>query len=120
MDEQKMTGIEYPKVELGGKSYEIKFTRAALYRLDDAGITFNPRFTQAGYTIGLANLVKTLHVVINFEGSHEELAELAYDNRDDIGAKLVDAWGKVVLPSLQAKASAMAAAKQAESPPVVQ
>ena len=122
MDESTNTGTEYPTIELEGKTYEIKFTRAAMYRLDNAGVTFAPRFTPKGYSVGIANLINTLHVVIGFQGSHEDLAELAYDKRDEIGGKLVEAWGKVVLPSFQAKASALAAAKATaeDNPPVLQ
>jgi hypothetical protein len=110
MDETKAPG-EFPEIELGGKKYTVKFTRGMLYRLDKMGIQFSPRFTPQGSTCTLSNIIDVLHVVIGFEGSHEELAELAYDQRNDIHAKLVEAWGKVVLPSLQAQASAQAAAK---------
>lgn len=111
---------EFPSIELGGKTYQLKFTRGALFRLDDAGISFNPAFTPAGYSIKLANLIRTLHIVIGFAGTHEELAELAFDRRNEIGALLVQAWGKVLLPSLQLRTSALAVANPEEVKPTLQ
>ncbi len=31
------TGIEYPKLTIDGREYDVKFSRSALYRLDKAG-----------------------------------------------------------------------------------
>lgn len=117
MPEIKASGTEYPELELGGVTYEVKFTRGILYRLDKAGVTFNPQFTKTTSTVKLANLIDVLHMVISFEGTHEELAELAYDKRDEVSSKLIQAWGKVVLPSLQARGSAQAAAKPSADDP---
>lgn len=115
MEETKAPG-EFPGIELGGETYQVKFTRGLLYRLDKMGIQFSPRFTPQGSTCSLSNIIDVLHVVIGFKGTHEELTELAYDKRNEIHEKLVDAWGKVVLPSLQAQQSAQAAAKAIAEP----
>jgi hypothetical protein len=115
-----MTGAEYPTIELGGKQYELKFTRGLQYRLEKAGNAFNPVFTKTTSTLSLANLIDTLHMMIGFEGTHEELTEIAFDKRDEISAKLIESWGKVVLPSLQARKSAQAAAKPNAEAPTVQ
>lgn len=128
MDEKEMTGQEYPTIELGGKAYELKFTRGMIYRLDKMGIVFAPVIRQTGpntteTTVKLSNLIDTLHVVIGFQGTSEELAELAFDKRDELTFKLTDAWRKVVLPSMQARAAAaqQRIAEAAEgSTPIVQ
>ena len=101
MDETKETGVDYPEIELGGQKYPIKFTRGTLYRLSKAGIHFNPVFAKGGYSLDISNLIDTLHMVIQFAGTHEELTELVYDQRWHVSAVLVEAWGKVVLPSLK-------------------
>lgn len=112
MKEEIKSTIEYPKLELGDQTYEIKFTRGLLFRLDKAGIQFNATINKTRSTMGLANLIEVLHMAINFPGTTEELAELAFDKRDEIMTVLVEAWGKVVLPSLQARVAAQAAAQQ--------
>ncbi len=117
MDETKDTGVDYPELDLGGTKYAVKFTRAAIYRLEKAGIVFNPTFIRdaAGKATGastqFSNIVDVLHIVIKFEGTHDELAEFVYDRRDEISGVLIGAWGKVVLPSLQTRAAQLAAAK---------
>ena len=103
------TGVDYPTIELGGKTYEVKFTRGLLYQLDKQGIKFNPQFANNSATCGLSAIVDTLRLAIGFEGSSEELAELVYDKRDEALTALVNGWGKVVLPSLQAKIAATVA-----------
>ncbi len=101
----------FPEIDLGGKKYAVKFTRGTMYRLDKAGIPFSPNVSNNQVTSKFSNIVDVLHMVVGFEGSHEDLAELIYDRRNEIQTILVEAWGKVVLPSLQAMASAQAAAK---------
>lgn len=41
-------GIEYPKIEIAGTEYTVKFTRAALYRLDKAGFDLRTLATEIG------------------------------------------------------------------------
>ena len=121
MSELIGTGVEYPTVELGGKTYEIKFTRALIYRLDKAGINFAPTMTRQGAVTHTAcafgTIIDTLKMAISFDGTAEDLAELAFDKRDEILDALVAGLGKVVLPSLQARAAARAANRlMAEQP----
>jgi hypothetical protein len=116
---QNGTGVEYPTVELGGTKYEVKFTRATLYQLDKAGIVFNPQVVRSTASLKFSTIVDTLKLCIAFEGTAEELAELSFDKRDEILVVLVDAWGKVVLPSLQTRAAAIAANKQAANKDVM-
>ena len=112
------TGIDYPTIELGGKTYQVKFNRALLYQLDKRGIAFNPQFRNGGATCGLAAIIDTMQLAIGFEGTADELAELVYDKRDEALTALVAGWGKVVLPSLQAKlAATVAKTKAAEALP---
>lgn len=113
------TGVDYPTIELGGKTYEVKFTRGLLYQLDKHGIKFNPQFANNSATCGLSAIVDTLRLAIGFEGSAEELAELVYDKRDEALTALVNGWGKVVLPSLQAKIAATVAKTNQPAIPTV-
>ena len=101
------SGVEYPTIELGGKTYTVKFTGYAQYRLQKAGITFAPAFRDGGksYSIGLTSLVDVLAVCINWKGSTEDLANLVYPKakRDEVGQALMAAWGNLLLSSGEVK-----------------
>jgi hypothetical protein len=106
------TGIEYPTIELGGKTYIVKFSRGILYRLGKAGVDI--RTTRGlGDTINMpfTQLVDAYHVVIAFEGTHEELAELLFDKKGDALTKLILAVGKT-LPAAPIKLQEPAASEQ--------
>lgn len=110
------TGVTYPEIELGGVTYSVKFTRGLIYKLDKAGINFAPKITREGETYhsqcSFSTIVDTLKLAIDFEGTSEDLAELCFEKRDQILDILVAGWGKVVLPSLQARAVAKAAKRE--------
>jgi hypothetical protein len=113
MKEEITTSAEYPKIELGGTIYEVKFTRGLMYRLDKMGLSFSPTF-EAGkkaWSGKLSNMIDVLKEAIGFEGSAEALTELCYDKRDEVLTVLVEAWGKGVLPSLNARVAALSAAQ---------
>lgn len=112
MSETK-TGVEYPVLNLGGADYEVRFTRGLLYRLTKDKIAFVPQTTGNGASLSFDVIVDTLKRAISFPGTEEQLAELCYDRRDEILDILMAAWGKVVLPSLQTRAAARAANRQA-------
>ena len=99
MEPMNGSGVEYPKVELGGVTYEVKFTRGLIYRIDQAGISFTPRFSDQGKQVQLSfsNLINVLRMAISFPGTAEELAELAYDKRNEITTALVNGWGNLLL-----------------------
>lgn len=113
MEEQITTSAEYPSIELGGTKYEVKFTRGLMYRLDKMGLSFNPTFESGkkAWSGKLSNMVDVLKEAIGFQGTAEELTELCYDKRDEVLSVLVEAWGKVVLPSLNARVAALSAAQ---------
>jgi len=98
------TGITYPEIELGGKKYTVKFTRGMIYRMGKAGVSFSPRLTGSPdaqlITMEFSQLIDVLHLAIDFPGTHEELAELAYDKRGELVTALVTAWSKIMLPTL--------------------
>lgn len=111
------TGVEYPTIELGGKSYTVKFTRSTVYRLEKAGIKFNPRFSNGGKTVNMqfAEVVDVLAVCIGWPTNElEDLAELVFDVRDEATRIIVDAWGNLLRPSLERR---LAAANKAVQPP---
>ena len=37
------TGVDYPTIELGGKTYTVKFSRGMLYRMHKQGVVFAPQ-----------------------------------------------------------------------------
>lgn len=118
--EEKVNGIgsgqEYPILKIGEQTYTVKFTRGMLYRMNKASIQFLPTFAPGGQaaTLQLGQLIDTLHMAINFQGTHEDLAELVFDRRDEVAVLLIDAWGKVILPSLQARIPQTAEKKSGE------
>ncbi len=116
MSETNGTGVQYPTIELNGRPYDVKFTRAALYRMEKAGISFRPQFGLGGKTAQLpfSNIVDVLKLTTDFEGDHEELAEAVFDRRDEAASILLAAWGNLMLPSLSKRAEA--AAKTATAP----
>ncbi len=113
------TGITYPTIEIGGKSYEIKFTGATLFTLQENGIQFAPRFepnqnpADTKWRCEFNNLIKTLKVCIGWRFEIDTLANLVFPIRDEAFTKLMEAWGNLMLPSIQLKLRETAA-KQAE------
>lgn len=117
MAELNGTGVKYPTIKVGDAEYEVKFTRGVLYRLEKAGVIFNPRFTNGGktWTLSFSNVVDVLHACIDFNGTHEQLAELIFDTRDVAANILMEAWGNLMLPSTKRRAAAATAQRQAEA-----
>lgn len=112
--DQNGTGVQYPTITLDGVTYTVKFSRALLYRMEKMGVKFAPTFPTdehgkpAGVAMSLANLVDVLHVAIGYRGTHEELAEAVYEQRNDAVTALVVAWGKAFPPRQQPQAAAEA------------
>ena len=102
------TGVDYPTIELGGKTYTVKFSRGMLYRMHKQGVVFAPQVKAGQVLMQFAPLVDVLHLAIGFDGTHEELAELVYDKRNDAVSALMVAWGKAFPPTPQAQAPAEA------------
>ena len=95
MSELNGTGIEYPTITIGGKVYTVKLTRAALYRLGKAGIKINFQTAGDKALFDFSNLVDIFHLVCGFAGTHEELAELLFDQRNEFATVLMAALGKI-------------------------
>lgn len=71
------SGIEYPTLELGGKTYVIKFTRGGLlYRMSKNGA--DPRDLAGPKSI--AAVIDILHATLfgQFDGSPEQLADIVF------------------------------------------
>lgn len=100
------TGVQYPTIELGGQTYTVKFSRAMLYRLGKAGVKFSPQFKApegdkpGGIQMDFAQVVDVLHLAIGFQGTHDDLAELVFDKRNEAVSAIMLAWGKA-FPSPQ-------------------
>lgn len=101
MESLNGTGITYPEIELGGTKYTVKITRTAVYRMGKLGIKWRPTVeripgTDLGRTlVAFSELVDMLHLATGFSGTHEELAELAYDKRNEAYDAIQLAWSKI-------------------------
>ena len=93
------TGVDYPTIELGGKTYTVKFSRGMLYRMGKLGVVFAPKLDAGRITMDFAQIVDLAHLATGFKGTHDELAELLYDKRNDALTALMAAWGKAFPPS---------------------
>lgn len=113
MSQNNGTGIEYPTIELGGKTYTVKFSRGLLYRLAKAGVKIETRQIAGGVSMPFEILVDAYHVLIGFEGSHEELAEMMFDKRGEALNKLLVAVGKT-LPAAPIKLEEPAAKRTSD------
>lgn len=100
MSEHNGTGIEYPTIELGGKSYVVKFTRGALlYRLSKGGANI----ADLGGPKSFSASIDVLHAVLGgqFSGTVEELAELVFGEGKiaSVAQVIAEALGKVFPPT---------------------
>jgi hypothetical protein len=100
MENSNGTGIEYPTLELGGKTYTIKFSGSALYRLEKnrVEIAFE-KAANGGAALKLTQMVDILHPMINFPGAHDELAELVFPVRQEALNAILLALGKAFPPA---------------------
>lgn len=112
--DQNGTGVQYPTLTLDGVTYTVKFSRGLLYRMEKLGVKFAPTFPKddtgkpLGVSMSISNLVDVLHIAIGYPGTHEELAEAVYEQRNDAVTALVVAWGKAFPPRPQPQAPAEA------------
>ena len=86
------TGIDYPTIDLGGKTYTIKYTRAAVYDLSKAGVNLQ------GKQIPFHQIVDAMHILIEFPGTQRELAELLHGRVQEAWDKMNIAAGKIMPP----------------------
>jgi hypothetical protein len=109
------TGIEYPTIKLGEKIYPVKWTAANEYDMSAAGVSLmgvpNPH-APGKVNIPFHQVVDALHILIGFEGTKHELAELITGRSQEAYEKIVLARGKAT-PSKTAKQEAPAADGQA-------
>ncbi|MGC2152632.1 MAG: hypothetical protein WA618_11350 [Terriglobales bacterium] len=114
MNEQKVTGVEYPTITLGGVKYLLRFTRGALlFRLSEMGVRLADRTDPIK---SVATITKILSACLEprFAGTFEELTELLLEEGKmrEAGVVINDALGKV-FPPTQVPAAAGAEAKPA-------
>lgn len=110
------TGVDYPTIELGGKTYAIKWTRAAAYDLSLAGVNLGGVVSAPGkLSIPFHQVVDGLYILIGFEGTKHELAELVHGKTQEAYDKMILSAGKIA-PSKTAKLQESAADTQ--QPPV--
>lgn len=116
MSEINGTGIEYPKIELGGKVYTVKFTRGGiLYRLNKNGTSLS----DLGGAKSFATLIDVFHAALHgqFKGTAEELAELVVSEEKiaTVDSVVAEALKKAFPPT---QAAAVAADPEAAKPAI--
>jgi hypothetical protein len=106
------TGIEYPKITLGGVEYELKVTRGALiYRFSQRGISLASLKDE---TKRVSACIDALHAMMGsqFAGTPEELTEMIFAEdkfKESLHAVMV-AVGKVSPPKVEPAQAAAGAA----------
>lgn len=112
------SGIEYPTIELGGKTYTVKFTGAAMWRMGKAGVAFRVTHTEdrQKLTTQFHNNVDVLYACIDFKGTIDELADLAWPKRQEVANVLIKGWGNLLLPSAQVQIRETAATPPTDLP----
>lgn len=95
MSETNGSGIQYPTLELGGKTYVVKFTRGALlYRLGRKGLSFEHLMNGANF----ATIIDFLHAALSgqYQGTEEDLADVVLNEGKtlEVGAALAEAVKK--------------------------
>lgn len=101
MSDTNGTGIIYPTLELGGKTYIVKFSRGGiLYRLSKSGTSL---MDLTGGSKNFAAVIDVLHAALfsQFDGSQEDLAELvlAENKTAEVSAAIGEALKKVFPPT---------------------
>ncbi len=117
------SNIEYPKLTLGGREYELKFTRGAMvFRAADAGLSFADLYGADQFK-RVAAVIKALHAALKagnqFDGDQNALADLIHEENKmgEATTAIMLALGKV-FPPTQAAAAADANQPQATPPPL--
>ena len=110
------TGIDYPRLTLGGVEYELKFTRGALlYRISRRGISVS---TLRDPERRIAAGVDILHAIIGdqFGGTPEQLADLVFTEEKfaEVIQAVTVAVGKVFPPKAEPAQAAAGAAPQVQ------
>ena len=118
------SGVEYPTLEIDGKVYTIKFSRASFYRLDKAGFDLKtlpnqfkewfPRIENGVEIPGQARfsvVIDVLHAAISkeFRGTAEDLAEVIDPERlasGEVVTALTIAMLKMLPPPVKPQATA--------------
>ncbi len=96
------TGIEFPTLELGGKTYTIKFTRGGfVYRLSKSGTDLNSLVKGRNFAAVMDVLFAALYG--QFHGTVEDLAELVLveSKTAEVGLIVRDAIKKVFPPTIK-------------------
>lgn len=98
--ENNAMGIEFPTLDLGGKTYVVKFSGSALYRLEKLSVPVAfEKAENGGVQLKLKQMVDMLHPIINFAGTHEDLADLVMPIKQQVFDALLSALGKAFPPA---------------------
>ncbi len=105
----EQSNMEYPKLTLGGREYELKFTRGAMiYRVAKSGANFGDLYGNEP-SKRLAAVIDCLHAALygQFPGTVDELADLVIGENKvgEATTALLVTLGKV-FPPTQAAAPA--------------
>ena len=107
MSQTNGSGLQFPTLDLGGKTYIVKFTRGGLlYRLNKAGANLG----DLGGPKSLAMYIDLLHAALwdQYDGAPDQLADLIFseDKMSLVGEVVNEALKKVFPPPTPAAAPA--------------
>jgi hypothetical protein len=104
------SGIEYPTIKLGEKVYAIKWSAATEYDMSAAGVSLGGVASPIPGKVNIPfhQVVDALSILIGFEGTKHELAELVTGRTQEAYDKIILARGKVT-PSKTAQQETPAA-----------
>ena len=111
------SGVEYPTLQIDGKTYTVKFTRAAIYRLDKAGFDLRSLPTELKSwfphkegddevpgRVRFSVMIDILHAILGRElrCTAEELAEMIDPTRTpEVATALILAMSKMQPPAVR-------------------
>jgi hypothetical protein len=90
---------EFPAIQIGDKTYPVKFTRGKLYDMAKAGIEYTPRIRDGKVMMNRAQAIDVLHMLVDFKGTQHDLAELMWDRTAEVVDVLWSAWVKAYPPA---------------------
>jgi hypothetical protein len=102
MNKQEATGVDYPTIDLGGKEYEVKYTKAAAYKLSVAGVDLSSVQRGDRNIVPFHQIVNGILILTAFPGTTDELAEILFDRQQEALNKITVAASKI-LPGLKIK-----------------
>jgi hypothetical protein len=116
MNKQEATGVDYPTIDLGGKEYAVKYTKAAAYELSVAGVDLSSVARGGRNIVPFHQIVNAVQILTGYPGTPMELAEVLFDRQQEALNKITVAASKI-LPAIKVKLQEPSAQDQQPSDP---